>query len=268
MPEDPRLEVKYPFYSRKYKLCKYFHKYFKKKYIYDAISAFLALLLAIFALVNKQQPALIIGITVTYFFIQVLRAYSSLVKTGRGEQYYKEIIRQYFHYMNKRLFGETPCDHRFTLFTIDTVNANYIIPYARYCKGGGDAGDDAEKSKARYPKGYGYTGIAWDKPGQCWYRKFDEFKTREQFNEFYEYELNIPAEIVKDLSPRMMETRHIFCWGIADATGKFLGVLSLDSRVDWPKDPPEMKDLAMLLGCLEAILVAIFTVKDEGEDKK
>jgi hypothetical protein len=168
------------------------------------------------------------------------------------------IIHKFFHYMNQKLFNNLP-GYRFTLFTVDPVNSNYITPYIRFQIGGRDGLTDAEKSKAHYSQGMSYTGIAWQHPRQCHRHVFPLFADREEFAFYYVNTLKVPREVVKHISDYMIEVRQIFCYGFVDASDQFMGVLSIDSDTEWGQTPDSMVLLGEMLGVLKALLGTLFS---------
>lgn len=139
-----------------------------------------------------------------------------------------EVLWGLFSHMNREIFRDDSRT-RFTLFRRDPFFPQYIVPWYRFRKGATDGIYEADLSKARYRRGEGYTGKAWEDPGSKLYcAAFPDFKTRAEFETYYIDELQIDPKAVRDISDYMWHTRTLFSYGFTDSRGKFLGVLSLD----------------------------------------
>lgn len=252
MADTSTYPIKAPFGSRRYRLRKFFKKYFSLANIADLVSLIVTFSLGA-VLAFERQPWVAGVLVLVYVIAQFTRGLIGLKRIKDQEEHRVEVIRQFFHHMNETIFGGSN-QHRFTLFTVDPINKNYIIPYVRHRIGGGN--DDAKNSKAYYPTGVGYTGLAWETPNTSFYKEFPEFNNRDEFEEYYRYRLQIPADIVSNISDHMLHVRHIFCWGFTDRTGRGLGVLSLDSREPWDQKPEEMSELSAKLASLKIFLEA------------
>ncbi|MBA3036521.1 MAG: hypothetical protein FP814_08520 [Desulfobacterium sp.] len=221
-----RFPFGFPFGSRRYRLLKTIHKYFRQKYFLDAIAALLTFALGAMVAFNRHPywaGILLFG----YISIQLVRGFFAIQRIQEMDAEHKALTRSFFHYMNGKLFPQTQNYHRFTLFIQDDVNKNYIIPYVRYYIGAAEGETNLDNSKVRYPKNVSYTGMAWGDPEKFLYKSFPSFADRQEFERFYIHELKIPHSIVKNISDYMVKVRHIFCFGFVDDMGNFIAVLSL-----------------------------------------
>lgn len=219
----------------------------------------------IFEIVGSVAAAIVMAMALTKYpiavgLLSILYVLTLLVRGGLilrrkiGRKHLEaRIIRNFFHDMNEKLFGNLP-GHRFTLFTVDPVNPDYITPYVRFVIGGKDGLSDAEESNAHYLRDMSYTGIAWQHPGYYHRHVFPLFKDREDFEFYYVNTLGIPREVVQDISKHMIGVRQIFCYGFVGSDDQFLGALSIDSDTEWGQIPGSLPMLREMLGILRSIL--------------
>lgn len=235
-----------------YRIKRWFFRYFYFTAALDGINSVVAITIAVLAYSEYPRTAYALG----GLFVIILSSRIYLVVKRRRSRYYteKKVIHDFFYYMNNKMF-DGAAGHRFTLFIIDPVNSNFITPYVRFEVGGTNAIEAAERSKARYLKGIGYTGMAWEKTKFYLSHPFPDFNSREQFEDYYINILKIPKDIVEDISNYMVKVKHIFCYGLVDKRDQFLGVLSLDSLSIWEKNP---ESLAEMLSLLELLLESFF----------
>ncbi len=216
----------FPFNSFRYQALKGLTTYFRLSTVLDAFANIIIVAIAVLA--YSKYPSWILGLAATYTTTVIIRTVYILRRRREINQTQLCTIRDFFHYMNKRLFGGEP-GHRFTFFRIDPIHRNYITPYARFEVGEADD-SGVPRSKARYQKGMGYTGRAWENLETYTSVFFPDFPDRQAFVDYYLQELKLPEDIVRDISDHMIAVRHIFCYGLIDHQGRFLGVLSVDSR--------------------------------------
>ena len=240
----------FPFGSLRYRILKWLKTYSRLSTVYDAFTNIIAIVIA--ALAFSPHPRLVVILAVLYAAIVFLRV--RYIFKRRKEVYRTEIstIRAFFHYMNERLFNGEP-GHRFTLFCVDPINRDYITPYARFEVGDVDE-SGIPRSNARYRKGVGYTGQAWENLQEYTSCVFPEFSARNNLVEYYIHTLRMPDDIVRDISDHMINVRHIFCYGLTGYQGQFLGVLSVDSRSSWEREEEDKSLLIELLTILGTIL--------------
>jgi hypothetical protein len=185
----------------------------------------LAVALAVNGYSTRPGLSLLLGggyaITAITHFGLSLRARRA-VDYGQGE-----VIWTLFSYINEQLFM---ADHRtrFTLFVPALRKPDYIIPWYRYREGGTGPIPEARRSKARYRRGEGETGKAWDQAGRLLVRSFPAFETPQEFRTHYIDVLKIDPGIVNDLSPYMHQVQTILSYGFVGKNRRSLGVLSLD----------------------------------------
>lgn len=235
-----------------YTIKKWFFRYFYFTAALDGINSAVAISIA--TLAYSEHPRLVYALGGSFVVILSSRVY--FVVKRRRSRYYteKKVIHDFFFYMNNKMFGGV-AGHRFTLFVIDPVNSNFITPYVRFEVGGTNGIEAAERSKARYIKGIGYAGMAWERTKSYISHPFPDFNSRELFEDYYINTLKIPRDIVADLSNYMVKVKHMFCYGLVDKQDQFLGVLSLDSLSSWEKEPAF---LAEMLSLLELLLESFF----------
>lgn len=250
--------IKCAFNSRFYKIRKWCRRNLHFTTILDLIGGATAVFIGVLA--YTPYPYLVSMLGVLYITTQAPRALLALKERRSIELSHRKAIHGFLHYMNNKLFGDQT-DHRLTLFTVDPVNSDYIIPYVRFRVGGIDGIKDAEDSKSHYPKGIGYTGMAWEQPRNYHSCVFPEFEDRQSFEYYYTHELNIPRDIVEEISDYMVRVRQIFCYGFVDSRDQFLGVLSLDSCIEWECKPDEMPLLGEMLGVLGTLLESFSTTQ-------
>lgn len=248
--------IKYPFGSWKYKILKRCYLYLSPPTVFlDIFGAIITVIIACLAYSNYPNSVLWCGII--YVVTQIIRAILTASKRIERESIQRKAIHAFLCDMNRKMFGRNSSHQTFTLFTIDPVNTNYIIPYVRFSVGGRGI-NDAEESKAYYPKGISYTGQAWKSPNKYISTAFPLFKDRDDFENWYINEINIPREIVKNISDRMVGVKQIFCFGFVDNNDQFIGVLSLDSTVEWNREPKKMAHLGESLQNLKTILNSFY----------
>jgi hypothetical protein len=245
-----------PIGSPSHKLARWFVDRFTPSTFLLDISGFI-LATTISCLSWKKQdftPALYIGIT--YIAVQAVRAFLIIKRKEVKNLARKRTIHTLFRTMNRNMFGDSANHHRFTLFVPDLIHKEYITPYVRFSVGGNGI-SDSDKSKSYYPRGVGYTGMAWESPDTYHSRKFPEFSTRDAFELYYTETLNIPEKIVTQLSSTMQKVKQIFCYGFIDSNDQFIGVLSLDSCISW--DPNENQYLGKTLIIAKEIISSLFS---------
>jgi hypothetical protein len=168
------------------------------------------------------------AVTVIVHFLLSLQARRAL-DYGQGE-----VIWTLFSCINEQLFIG---DHRtrFTLFVQAPGKRKYIIPWYRYRDGGDGPITEARQSRARYRRGEGETGAAWDQAGRLLVRTFPVFKTQQEFCTHYIDVLKIDAAVVHDLSSYMQGVQTILSYGFIGKNRRSLGVLSLDLQAPMTK---------------------------------
>ncbi len=200
----------------------------------DVVLLGLAIGLAINA---TSVSAVVTAILGTLYLVVLVLKLSLTFRTRKAvDRLHGEVLWGLFDLFNEQLFGND-CYVRFTLFRVDPLDASFIVPWYRYERGGSDAISDAERSFARYAKGEGFTGKAWQESGnnQFSLAVIDrKFSSRGDFERYYSQELRIDEELVKHLSEYMEHVGVILSAGFCDARGKFLGVVSID--LQWTSD--------------------------------
>ncbi len=138
-----------------------------------------------------------------------------------------EVLREFFEQLSYQVFKD---DHlRITLFRPLPFSSKYIVPWYRYSTTDEDIITVADRSTARFEKGQGFTGKAWENIGELTCTTFDDFGgDREKFTKYYVEILGIPREVVDKISDYMVFTRTILSCGFEGTNNRFLGVLSID----------------------------------------
>src|SRR5207249_5618371 len=130
---------------------------------------------------------------------------------------------------------------RFTLFVPAPRKSDYIIPWYRHFQGAvDDPVTEASRSKARYRRGEGATGKAWEQAGrEVLVSSFPVFDTRQQFETFYIDRMHVDSQVVRELSQYMVGVQTIFSYGFVSSNHRTLGVLSLDLQAP-TREPPSV----------------------------
>ena len=177
----------------------------------------------------------------SYLIFLVLKWYLMIDSRRATDRIQGEVMWGLFDLFNKQLFGDD-CYVRITLFRPDPLSSKFIVPWYRYERGGKDSIADAQRSHARYAKGEGRTGVAWEQAGDNTFSfaLLGPFENRQQFEKRYTQELGISAKVTKRLSTYMEDTGVIISGGFCDTRGKFLGVVSID--LQWTAQPFDEQD--------------------------
>jgi hypothetical protein len=164
-----------------------------------------------------------------YLALLVLFAVATFRQRAARDQVQGEVLSGLFSHINQEIFGD---DHRtrFTLFQRAPLRPDEIIPWYRYSQGGADAITEARRSRARYERGEGVTGRAWEQLGVTLIAPLGPYVTREGFERDYVSSMGIRPEVAKQLSRYMQEVQTIIAHGFKDGRGRLLGVLSLDVK--------------------------------------
>jgi hypothetical protein len=174
-----------------------------------------------------------------------------LVVRARGarDHAFREAVCQVFHWLYREMFA-SQADRRFTLFVIDPLDSESLIPKVRYSPGSRTLMAEF-KSSARYCRGEGSTGRAWEDPGSLLFNEFPQFGSREEFEAYYVSRLKIQRDTVRGLSSYMVNVRGIYSYGFMDARGDLLGVLSIDVQGDARRlDADPVEKLVRALGAV------------------
>lgn len=182
----------------------------------------------------------------------IVRLYYAWTKRQSDDATERRALCQMFHWVYASLFDEEP-GKRLTLFMIDPLDGSRIIPMVRFEPGRPDPQAELN-SQARYRRGEGFTGRAWERPGELLFQALPAFADREAFRLYYVETLKIAEEVVKDLSPYMVGVRGIYSYGFKDHTGAMLGVLSVDCDTDEP--PGTGRDIKNMLKLVGSVLEA------------
>ena len=138
-----------------------------------------------------------------------------------------DVVCGVFNAINKAVFDD---DHlsRFTLFLPSPSHPDRIVPWCRFFKGCSDPFVEAQRSKASYQRGEGYTGMAWKDPETFLTALFPRFESRADFTQYYSERLGLANEVIQDISDYMVNVQTIITYGFIDCQGMITGVLSLD----------------------------------------
>ncbi len=207
-----------------------------------------------------------------YFFALLLLYGDTLRSRGAKDRVQAEVLWGLFSHMNKEIFHDDNTT-RFTLFIPSPLRSDYLVPWYRYRKGGQDPIAEALKSKARYRRGEGFTGQAWENAGNDLFcGSFPVFGSRNDFDKYYISELEIEPDTVRELSDFMVSIRTIFTYGFTETTGKLLGVLSLDMQRPlegtngddtFRTNPAELNthDMALIVRSIKSVLESFYTTQ-------
>lgn len=145
----------------------------------------------------------------------------------RLDEVARQIVVQQLRVVYEGLFDKTP-DRRLTIFVPNEIG-DELVPWVRYAPGSLQPHAEIE-SKARYRKGEGFTGRAWEEPNTWLFQPLDGYPLdadREEFEKYYTRRLKIREDVVRKLSSYMERVHCIHSYGFADREG-FLAVLSVD----------------------------------------
>jgi hypothetical protein len=165
------------------------------------------------------------------YSVFVLIIGADVIRNRRARDYLQaSVLREFFADMNREVFADDALT-RFTLFRVSPFDEKRIVPWYRYDHGTDDVISEAQRSRASYRKGEGFTGDAWLRAGnQLVFASFPAFSDRREFEEYYRNTIGIKAETVNEISDFMMNVRTILSYGFVDEAGGFLGLLSIDLR--------------------------------------
>jgi hypothetical protein len=200
---------------------------------------------------------------------------------GRKARDYAQaaVLREFFAQLHGELFPDEE-RVRITLFCRAPDNEDFIVAWYRYTADAKDLIAEARKSQARFRRGEGFTGYAWENAGEdLVIATFPAFGSRSEFEEYYVKTLKISPEAVKGISDYMVEVRTVLSHGFTDSEGDFLGVLSVDLASVIEIDEVEGDDsqrigairlnagtMIQLLNSIENVLEAFARVK-RGQDE-
>jgi hypothetical protein len=228
--DKPRFPV--PFFNWWYRRRLWTFRYLEWRDVLPVIQAMLAVGLAVNGYSTRPVLSVVLGgsyaCAALIYFSLGLRARRAL-DHGQGE-----VIWTLFACMNEQLFMG---DHRtrFTLFIPAPGRPDYIIPWYRYRDKGSGPILEAQRSCARYRRGEGETGKAWDQAGRVLIRTFPAFQTRQEFKGHYIDVLKVDPAVVDDLSDYMIGVQTILSYGFVGNNRRLLGVLSLDLQAPMSK---------------------------------
>jgi len=200
---------------------------------------------------------------------------------GRKARDYAEaaVLREFFSQLHGELFPEEE-NVRVTLFCQAPEDDNYIVPLYRYTAGTEDLLTEARKSQARFRRGEGFTGLAWENAGEdIVIANLPAFADRNEFEDYFVRVLKISADAVKGISDHMVGVRTVLSHGFIDSQGGFLGLLTVDLLSVIEMDEVEGRDpqqvgairlnagtMIQILNSIENVLEAFARVK-RGQDE-
>jgi hypothetical protein len=202
--------------------------YVRKRDVLSCVNLLLAGVLAINAYTAHPEITAVVG---TLYVISLGAFFFGTFRDRRArDQVQGEVLWGLFSLINKEIFKG---DHRtrYTLFLPDSADSQYISPWYRYFKSGRGPINEAEISRARYKRGEGLTGQAWNDAGHALlFQVFPKFETRQKFEDYYINKLKIAEQTVKDLSEYMQDVQTMLCYSFVGDGDRTLGVLSLDLK--------------------------------------
>jgi len=218
------------FYGRYYRIRVWGRRYI---WVRDMVSLFLfgttGYLTYIGALHSDPARALAIRVAgVVYGILFVFLVVQILNNRQARDHVQAEVVWGFLHHMNDVVFANSNLT-RFTLFQPSPLRRDYLVPWYRYKFGGMEAIKEAQTSRARFRRGQGLAGRAWEQPnGELMFMSFPAFGTRTAFDTYHRDTLGMEKFAAEDLSVHMDKVRSVFAFGMVDCRGKFLGVLCLD----------------------------------------
>jgi hypothetical protein len=177
--------------------------------------------------VHSRLAIIVAGV----YSVFVLIIGSDVIRNRKARDYLQaSVLREFFADMNREVFADDALT-RFTLFRVSPFDEKRIVPWYRYVRETGDVIREAQRSRASYRKGEGFTGDAWRRAGnELVFASFPAFSSRREFEEYYQNTVGIEAESVNAISDFMIDVRTIVSYGFVDDAGGFLGLLSIDLR--------------------------------------
>lgn len=141
-----------------------------------------------------------------------------------------DIISRFLRRFGDELFEGSNSVHRVTLFQRRKrlFRHEILVPTHRYRLGHGSM----LRSRARFRRGEGMAGIAWNHPRQTLAHSFPGFVDIDSFRNYQRKELKLSRWRAMCLSRRMFMQRWLLCFGIVDYSGETVAVLSIDSDTD------------------------------------
>lgn len=205
--------------------------YFRRTDLLDALANLCLIVVALAGYHELKKAAerrLLFGGAVLYVFFTAWRIIRVARRRRARDATERDTILQLFHRTYAEAFGIAP-DRRLTLFVVDPENEHELMPLVRYELG--KQWPVAETiSHARYHRGEGFTGRAWQEPSNVLFQQLPDFPDRTAFEKYYTNTLKIRPDVVRALSEYMVNVRSIYSYGFLDFKGGLLGVLSVDVK--------------------------------------
>lgn len=185
---------------------------------------FLAILLAM----QGKNQKIVLPIVVAYCVIALWRFFLSMRASESRYALQAHVVANLFDFINRELFSRSSYT-RFTLFRQAPFRRSQIVPWYRFRRGGNGPIKDAALSRAKYHKGEGITGRAWETPAtRLAIQVLPEFPNRAVLDAYYIGELGVSREHVAEISGYMEKVRAIVSYAFLDHRDQFLGLMSLD----------------------------------------
>ena len=197
----------------------------------DVLGALRLIVALLIAMLFWSQATAIAGALVTAYLVFVVSEVLARVFTRKLKyQEQADVIWGILASLNRQVFLNSE-KTRFTLFRPDPLDPRFIIPWFRFRRSGRNAIEEAKESVARYRRGEGETGRAWNKAGSnviILTVMEEEFRDRSAMETYYIGKLDMPLERLGTISDYMIGVRAILSIPYNDSKERFLGILSID----------------------------------------
>jgi len=199
-----------------------------RRFSWRELLGVLLLLLAIILAMQGKNQKIVLPIVIAYCLVALWRFFLSMRASESRYALQAQVVASLFDFINRELFSRSSFT-RFTLFRQAPFRRSVIIPWYRFKRGGNGPMRDAAASRAKYRKGEGITGRAWETPAtKLAIQVLPEFPSRQILEAYYIGELGVSREHVADISSYMEKVRAIVSYAFLDHRDQFLGLMSLD----------------------------------------
>lgn len=207
-----------------------------------------------------------------YLFIRVGQVFYKSNQHSCRARRKEDKVRELLNKAHRHLFGDF-AGIRYTLFQPDEINPHWLVPVARFEFG--HEHSRAAESKARYRRGMGHTGMAWERfptPGglDAFFERFNYLSRKAMIADFRA--LSVPKRIANAVSGYMEAVGGIYSVRLTSRGGlDDLGVLSIDLRsdviqsLDAHNKRPTPEDIKGALPDLTAYLSIMREIKEGGK---
>lgn len=213
------------------------------------------------------------------YLVALVLYYILVLRLRRAQDHLQaEVLWDLFNNMNQKIFADS-YRTRFTLFREDPVRHGELVPWTRFQKGGSGPLREAARSRARYRRGEGSAGRAWNEAGESiLLTQAGPFETREAMVQEYINSLHIRPDVAEKISEYMEQAYAFFSYGFVDSRNHLLGVLSVDlcgrvtqhengdltfeaRRPDREAIVINMEEMMSKIGSIQSVLESLFMLE-------